>query len=161
LQNELIEERKKRRELEDKIRDKISGNANEASFPEPEERKRPKNAYMLFVADQKEKIMRDHPNIEQSKVVALAAIKWRKISEEQKKIYEKRLQEMNKYFDEYALYQKQKQATQAQIENNLVKREDDGNQREADKIEEEEGKNREVEPVVQNQEMAGTVVIEN
>lgn len=52
-----------------------------------EERRRPKTAFLLFVADQREKMMRDNPNLSLSKITFLAKIKWGRLPKEQQMIY--------------------------------------------------------------------------
>jgi hypothetical protein len=48
-----------------------------------EVRKRPKTAFMLFVTDQRDKIMKEHPTLDLYRITTLAAIKWNKLSRDQ------------------------------------------------------------------------------
>lgn len=56
-----------------------------------QERKRPRTAFTLFLADYREKIMRDNPNFALPKVVNIAKIKWKMLSREDQDVYEKKL----------------------------------------------------------------------
>jgi hypothetical protein len=47
----------------------------------PEERRKPKNAFALFVADQRDKMFGSSPSLNFTKITSLAAIKWKKMSE--------------------------------------------------------------------------------
>jgi len=80
----LIRERKKRLELEDIIRQRVSGAHSDQLLTDTpatqEERKRPKNAFTLFVTDQRDKILKEHPSLDLYKITTLAAIKWKKLS---------------------------------------------------------------------------------
>lgn len=103
VQNQLIQERKKRLELEEIIKQKVSGATQGQSSENPpsqEERKRPKTPFQLFVTDQREKILKEHPTLDLYKITSLAAIKWKKLSREQQLVYEKKLEEINKIPDD-------------------------------------------------------------
>jgi hypothetical protein len=44
------------------------------------EKRKPKNPFMLFVADQRDKILKDHPSLDFYRITSLAAIKWKKLN---------------------------------------------------------------------------------
>jgi len=81
LQSQLIEERKRRIELEEKLRERLSGKGNETLLPPPEQKKRPKNAFVLFLADQRAKMIAEYPTLPFEKIVGVCAIKWKRVSE--------------------------------------------------------------------------------
>lgn len=88
-------------ELEDLVRQKMAAsNQTDTSLSEimgnQEERKRPKTAFALFLADQRIKMMKESPTLSLPKISGLAIIKWKKLPKEQQQIYERKLQEMNK-----------------------------------------------------------------
>lgn len=90
-------------ELEDIIKQRVSGTQSDQLLSDGgtphEERKRPKTAFTLFVTDQRDKILREHPSLDLYKITTLAAIKWKKLSRDQQLVYEKKLEEINKITD--------------------------------------------------------------
>ena len=87
--------------MEDLVRQKMAtSNETDTSLNEimgnQEERKRPKTAFALFLADQRTKMMKESPTLSLSKVSGLATIKWKKLPKEQQQVYERKLLEMNK-----------------------------------------------------------------
>lgn len=72
-------------ELEDLVRQKMASsnqtdtNSNEIKGNQ-EERKRPKTAFALFLADQRNKMLKESPTLSLQKVTGLATIKWRKLT---------------------------------------------------------------------------------
>lgn len=88
-------------ELEDLVRQKMAAsNQTDTSLNEiignQEERRRPKTAFALFLADQRNKMMKESPTLSLQKVTGIATIKWKKLSKEQQQTYERKLQEMNR-----------------------------------------------------------------
>jgi hypothetical protein len=75
----------------------------------------------LFVADQRDKILKDHPTLDLHKITTLAAIKWRKLSKDQQALYEKKLEEINKISNEELLRIKNRQNSNG--DSYLVKKE--------------------------------------
>ncbi len=73
-------------ELEDIIRQKVS-EPDQLPIGPHIERKRPKTAFTLFVTDQRDKILREHPTLDLYKITTLAAIKWKKLSRDQQLVY--------------------------------------------------------------------------
>lgn len=51
------------------------------------------------MADQRDKILVDHPTLNFSKISSLAVLKWNNMSEEQKRPYQKKFEEMKKFFE--------------------------------------------------------------
>lgn len=84
-----------------------------------QERKRPRTAFALFLADYREKILRDNPNFAMSKVVNIGKIRWKMLSKEEQEVYEKKLQAINRYCMEREIYSGNAAATGDQ---NAVKR---------------------------------------
>ena len=84
-------------ELEDLVRQKMAAsNQTDTSLNEiignQEERRRPKTAFALFLADQRNKMMKESPTLSLQKVTGIATIKWKKLSKEQQQTYERKLQ---------------------------------------------------------------------
>lgn len=50
-------------------------------MPPSEEKKRPKNAFALFVADQRDKMLGSSPSLTFQKITSLALLKWKRMSE--------------------------------------------------------------------------------
>ena len=89
-------------ELESKVKEKLGGleKEGEGEVPPAEIKKRPKSAYALFLVDQKDKTMDQFPGIEMDKFNKMTAYKWKKLSEDQRKIYENKFQELLKLYEE-------------------------------------------------------------
>lgn len=83
-------------ELEEKIKARLSGEGDKGEKQggvdraNEKEKRKPKNPFMLFVADQRDKILKDHPSLDFYRITSLAAIKWKKLNEETRQVYERK-----------------------------------------------------------------------
>jgi hypothetical protein len=113
-------------ELEEKIREKLNGSYgnDDIALPPAEEKKKPKNAFTLFVADQKERILRDNPTLDFNKIVSLSALKWKRLGEDERAIYEKKFNDLTKLYEKRDKEQEFKSFPEKEA---IVKKEDDSN----------------------------------
>lgn len=114
-------------ELEEKFRERIKGSSGNEERPLPNLPNKPKNAFTLFVADQKERLLRDMPELAFDKIVTLSAIKWKRLPEEQKAIYEKKFIEISKLYEKRGNDQDDNNETDNNVpeREEIVKKEDD------------------------------------
>lgn len=97
LEREIVTERKRRMELEAAVRERL--NQSQADKP-TENWRRPRNGFQLYMEEERNRILKDHPSLDNHKVATLASIKWGKMKKEQQMAYERKVQEMNQISDE-------------------------------------------------------------
>ena len=99
MQQQLIQEKKKRIELEEMVKNTLNS-TDSGREALNDQQVRPKNAYTLFVADQRGHMMTQHPDMTFHKMNCLLSIKWKHLSQENRQVYERKFQEITRLREE-------------------------------------------------------------